>query len=89
MQVKNLDMKSTPIDLIKKISKSCLFKLFLLDLILIFLFMYYQPLCEPCIDGADCPSCLSKQQYFIIYFGLGINLLSGIYCLYRSRKNKH
>lgn len=88
MQAKNLNMKSTPIDLIKKTSKSCLFKLLLLDLTLVLLFKYYQPLCEPCIDGADCPPCLSKQQYFIIYLGLGMNLISGIYCLYKNRKIK-
>ena len=25
-------------------------------------------MCEPCLDNIDCPPCLSKEQYFIIYF---------------------
>ena len=73
--------------LIKKIVKSCLFKLFLMDFILFVLFKYYQPFCEPCIDGADCPPCLSKEQYFIIYFGLAANLIFGLYCLYKIKRS--
>jgi uncharacterized membrane protein len=82
-------MKSTQTTLIKRISNSCFLKLFLLDLILVIFFRYYQPLCEPCIDEADCPPCLSKQQYFIMYSGLAMNLIIGIYCLYKNRRSKN
>lgn len=30
------------------------------------LFRYWQPLCEPCLSSADCPPCLSRQQYVIV-----------------------
>jgi len=79
-------MKSTQTTLIKKIVKSCLFKVLLIDIILLMLFRYYQPLCEPCIEGADCPPCLSKLQYFIIYFGIVINVIGCIYCMIKWRK---
>jgi len=78
-------MKLTQTIPTKKIIKSCLLKLFLIDLLLLILFRYYQPLCEPCLDALDCPPCLSKQQYFIIYFGLGANLILGFYCFYKHR----
>jgi len=62
-----------------------LFILFAIDLTLLVLYWYYQPLCEPCIDGVDCPPCLSKQQYFIIYFGVVINLVWGLYLFYKLK----
>ena len=82
-------MKSTQTTLIKIISKSWFSKLFFLDLILLIFFRHYQPICEPCIDQADCPPCLSKQQYYIMYSGLAINLIIGIYCLYKNRSSKN
>jgi len=72
---------------ISKIVRSCLFKLLLTDLLLLILFIYYQPLCEPCINKITCPPCLSKEQYFVIYLGLTVNLILGFYCLYKRRKN--
>lgn len=65
-----------------------LFLLIVIDLILLLLYWYYQPLCEPCLDKQDCPPCLSKEQYFIIYFGLGLNLIFFLYYLYKRRKRK-
>jgi hypothetical protein len=81
-------MKSKQITFIKKISKGYLFKLFLLDLIFVLFYKYYQPLCEPCLICTDCPPCLSKQQYFILYFGLALNSVIGLYCLYKYSKMK-
>ena len=69
-------------------NKKFLFLLSVLDKILLILYWYYQPLCEPCLDKKDCPPCISKEQYFIIYFGLVINLVWGLYYFYKSRKNK-
>ncbi len=69
-------------------NKKFLFLLSVLDIILLILYWYYQPLCEPCLDKKDCPPCISKEQYFIIYFGLVINLVWGLYYFYKSRKNK-
>jgi uncharacterized membrane protein len=71
-----------------KITKSCFSKIILLDFLLFLVFRHYQPICEPCIDGADCPPCLSEEQYFIIYFGLVTNLIFGMYCYYKNRKNR-
>ena len=68
-------------------NKKYLFLLLLVDLILIISFWYYQPLCEPCLDKQDCPPCLSEEQYFLIYFGIGINLLLGLYYFYKSKKD--
>ena len=75
-------MKSIP-----KVFKSCLFKLFLLDLILLLLFKYHQPKCEPCLDDINCPPCLSEEQYFIIYFGIVVNIAICIICLFKLFKN--
>jgi hypothetical protein len=65
-----------------------LFLLLAIDLILLFLYWYYQPLCEPCLDKKNCPPCISKEQYFIIYFGVAINVVWGLYCLCRHKKTK-
>ena len=65
-----------------------MFKLFLIDLILFLLFRYYQPMCEPCLYNIDCPPCLSKEQYFIIYFGIAINTIFAIFWLFKRIKRK-
>jgi hypothetical protein len=65
-----------------------LFLLLFIDLILLSLYCYYQPLCEPCFDKRNCSPCISNEQYFIIYFGVTINLAWGLYCLYKSRRTK-
>lgn len=49
--------------------------LFVINLILVLLFKYYQPECEPCLDGVYCPPCLSQEQFFIIYYGGTVNIL--------------
>ena len=52
------------------------------------LFRYYQPMCEPCLYNIDCPPCLSKEQYFIIYFGIAINTIFAIFWLFKRIKRK-
>ena len=88
MQAKNLNMKSIQTNQIKKINRNYFFKLLIIDSFLLLLYWYYQPLCEPCLDKNDCPPCLSKEQYFIIYFSVVLNLLFGIYCLFKRKTNK-
>lgn len=81
-------MKSIQTTPIIRFLKSCLFKLLLIDFLLLLLFRYYQPLCEPCLDNVDCPPCISTEQYFIIYFGVVINVIIGIVCLSKKLKRK-
>ena len=88
MQVKNLNVKSIQTDQIKKTNRNCFFKLLIIDSLLLLLYWYHQPLCEPCLDKNDCPQCLSKEQYFIIYFSVALNLLFVIYCLFKRKTNK-
>ena len=80
-------MKSIRITLINRFLKSCFFKLIVIDLVLFLLFRHYQPLCEPCLDN-DCPPCVSKEQYIIIYIGIVLNILGFIICIYKTVKNK-
>jgi hypothetical protein len=30
------------------------------------LFWYWQPQCEPCLAGTDCPPCISQEQHFVV-----------------------
>ncbi len=68
-----------------KIVEKCFFKLLMIDLFLLLLYWYYQPLCEPCLSNYDCPTCISKEQFLIIYLGTALNLLFGIYCVANSK----
>jgi len=81
-------MKSIQTDQISKILKSYIFKLLLLDLLLVILFRYYQPLCEPCLNGADCPPCLSNIQYCIIFIGTIVNVVACMYYLIKVKNKK-
>lgn len=58
------------------------------NIILLMMFRYYQPMCEPCIDNNDCPLCLSDEQYFIAYLGGSVNIIFVIYFLYKRLKRK-
>jgi hypothetical protein len=55
------------------------------NVFLYFLFSYYQPFCEPCLSN-DCPPCLSEQQYIIIYFCLGFNVIYFLYLIFWKKK---
>lgn len=69
-----------------KISKALIFVYFVfINILLFLLFKNFQPLCEPCLDNVDCPPCISTEQYFIIYFGIAINVIIGI-CLFKKMK---
>ncbi len=85
---KGNDMKPKQKSLIIRIFRNPWFKLILVDLILYLLFKYYQPLCEPCLEGVECPPCLSEEQYFILYLGIAINTIFLIVWLFKKIK-KH
>ena len=74
-------MKLTQTNLINNFSKLCL-----IDLLLLLSYVYYQPLCEPCLEKNDCEPCISEEQYFIIYLGIVLNLLFVI--LYKRKEVK-
>lgn len=82
-------MKLMLTDQIKKIINNCFFRLLVIDLLLLLFYRYYQPLCEPCLDKNDCPPCLSKEQYFIIYLGIALNIIFVLYCFFRSRSKNN
>jgi hypothetical protein len=69
-----------------KINKKIIIGVVILNTIFLLLFLYFQPLCEPCIDKSDCPPCLSRQQYFIIYFGIAVNLFFLGYYFFKGTK---
>lgn len=58
---------------------------FAINVVLYLLFRYYQPFCEPCLSN-DCPPCLSEQQYIIIYFCLGFNVIYFLYIIFWKKK---
>lgn len=37
----------------------------IVEVLLVFLYYYTQPQCEPCIDGIPCPPCISIEQIWI------------------------
>ena len=69
-----------------KFVRSNLFKLLLLDLVLILLYRYYEPLYEPCLEGMDCSKPLPPEQCFIIIFGVVVNTFYIILSIYRKVK---
>ena len=64
-------MKSMLTSLINK--PTIVFLIVLFNLLILGAYIYYQPLCEPCINK-DCPPCRSDEQIGIIYMSLFINL---------------
>ena len=75
------------VGLINRVIRNCFFKTLIVNFLLIFLYYYYQPLCEPCLDQHNCPPCLSTEQYFIIYLGIIFDLVLGIYCFLKKKGN--
>ncbi len=59
----------------------------IVDLLLLILFKYYQPYCEPCLTD-DCPPCLSEKQYFIIYISAVFNTIMIPYIVVKLVKSK-
>lgn len=62
--------------------------LIIIDVCLVLSYIYYQPLCEPCISAEDCPPCISNQQYFILGLGMLLNILFLVHIMTRKRDNK-
>jgi len=50
------------------------------------LYKYYQPLCEPCLNKEDCPPCISKEQYYIIYTTVVLNIAMILYYYLKRKK---
>lgn len=69
---RNLDMK-----LIKIIQTINIWLNF--NIVLLLLFLYYQPQCEPCLEE-PCSPCLSIQQYLIIGLSLFLNVCLFVLC---------
>ena len=69
--------------------KKCYTKLIILNILLLSRYCYiaYGIECEPCLDNTDCPPCMTKEQYFIIYFGIALNIFIGIYCIIKPRRS--
>jgi hypothetical protein len=59
-----------------------------IDIILILLYIYYQPLCEPCISKEDCPPCISDEQYFLLGLGILLNIGFLLYIITNKRFSK-
>ena len=49
------------------------------NIVLLLLFLYYQPQCEPCLEE-PCSPCLSIQQYLIIGLSLFLNVCLFVLC---------
>ena len=65
----------------------CFYVLFV-NILSYLLFEEFQPICEPCLDNTACPPCISQEQYFIIYFGVVLNIVICVYYLLKSCWNK-
>jgi hypothetical protein len=60
----------------------------LVSLLGILFFRYYQPYCEPCLSGLDCPPCISKEQYavLVVYGILAISIVTRMVWLLTKNK---
>lgn len=70
MKTNHLGMKSISTTLINSTGK--LGVLFVVLLVIGYmLYRYYQPLCDSCLPGTECPPCRAKEQYIVVYlFGV-------------------
>ncbi len=48
------------------------------------LYWYFQPLCEPCLPGSQCPPCVSDEQYGLVW----VTIVFYIVLLYLKMKNR-
>jgi hypothetical protein len=63
--------------------------LFILNFALgLWLYKYFQPLCERCLPHSYCPPCISKEQYVTIYLFGVIELLILIRMIYLALNRK-
>ena len=63
------------------------FLILFVEVIIIFAYKFYQPLCEPCLTQNDCPPCISETQIFLKYLGLSIIFGFVIWKIIQSFKN--
>jgi len=40
--------------------------LIIINVLVLFVTMMFQPKCEPCIEGFECPLCISNEQIIIL-----------------------
>ncbi len=59
-----------------------------INLALGLLYLYYQPLCEPCLENTYCPLCISKEKYMVIITAVILNILFLLAILFRNKKLK-
>ncbi len=62
--------------------------LIVINLALGLLYLYYQPLCEPCLENTHCPLCISKEQYMLIIAAVTSNTLFLLAIIFRNKKLK-
>lgn len=62
--------------------------LIVINLALGLLYLYYQPLCEPCLENTYCPLCVSKEQYMVIIAAVILNTLFLLAVFFRNKKLK-
>lgn len=79
-------MKSISTNPIKKINTNCFLVFISTNILFFLLYKYYQPLCEPCLNKEDCPPCISKEQYYIIYFSIVLNIAVLSYYIFKKKK---
>ena len=53
----------------------------IIEIVLIFSYIYLQPYCEPCLPEQFCPPCISDSQISIKYFGLTLIIP---FCLWKA-----
>lgn len=79
-------MKLTLTTTIKRLNNNYFLLFVCANFLFFLLYKYYQPLCELCLNREDCPPCISKEQYFIIYFGIVLNIAMILYYIFKKKK---
>lgn len=88
MLINHLSMKSTPTTLTESVGK--LLILFVIILGVGYgLYQYYQPLCEPCLPNTDCPPCIAKEQYVVMYLIGVIEVIILVRVIYLALKKEN
>jgi hypothetical protein len=59
-----------------------------IEVILTAYHFYVQPQCEPCLPGWPCRPCISSEQIFALFAGVGVAIVAAVYLLYINLKQK-